>query len=90
MRAQSSKLRRTYVPGAPLFAQRPLKFRGVSYMKHDALPIEVMSKVRHHRLWISGLASHDKFGPFDKRKAARVEAVSPPPPPPKPAKRDRR
>lgn len=69
MRALPSKLRRNYVPGAPLFAQRPLKFRGVPYQKHDALPIAEMSKVRHHRLWMSGLASHEKHGPFDKRKA---------------------
>lgn len=61
-----NKLRRDYVPGGPLFATRPIKFHGTTYAKRAVLPVAEMSKVRHHRLWLSGLASHTQHGPFDK------------------------
>jgi hypothetical protein len=76
----AAKLKRNYVPGGPLYARRPLKFRGVSYRKGDALPVVEMTKVRHHRLWISGLANHEPHGPFDKVKAEKVTTAAPPAP----------
>jgi hypothetical protein len=63
--------RRSYTPGGPLFAMRPLKFQGVQFSKGDVLPVAQMTKERHRRLWVSGLASHAVRGPFDRKPKAK-------------------
>jgi hypothetical protein len=70
------KLQRNYVPGGPLFAMRAFKLGGVMYERRDPLPIAGMSKVRHQRLWQTGLADHTPHGPFDKRRAKKDAAAS--------------
>lgn len=80
------RLRRVYVPGGPLYAQRPFKYQGKQFFARDPLPVETMSKARHRSLWTAGFASHVPSGPFDKRKekpskaapVKPIEMVSPP------------
>lgn len=68
--------RRTYTPGAPLFAKMAMKFLGVEYKRGDVLPVESMSKHKHWELWTCGKADHSPFGPFDKVKPAVVEQAA--------------
>ncbi|HVH39234.1 MAG TPA: hypothetical protein VM764_04345 [Gemmatimonadaceae bacterium] len=64
--------RRAYVPGGPLFARRPLKFRGVKYAKNDALPASEMTPKRHLAMFRSGLADHAPRPAKGKAKAGAV------------------
>lgn len=81
--------RRAYKPGAALYAQRPVKFRGVQYAHHDELPVDQMSAEKHRNFWLSGIASHEKYGPFDKRRIARPVVGSTPPPVAEPKRKPR-
>jgi hypothetical protein len=75
---------RTYEPGGVLFAQVPLRFAGVDYARGAELP--AMHRDRHRALFVSGKASHLKFGLFDRRGRLRKPApavVQAAPPSPK-------
>jgi hypothetical protein len=68
---------RKYEPSAALYARQPLKFRGVQYKHGEKLP-DGIPPAKHRDLWFSGLADHEKYGPFDpRRKLPRVGAQPP-------------
>lgn len=73
-------LRREYKPGADLFAQVPLRFAGVEYVRGDKLP--TVSRAKHRALFLAGKASHLRFGLFDRRGRLRrpTSAVEQPAP----------
>lgn len=75
MKSRLVNLRREYDPAGPLFARRRIKLRGVVYERGSVLP--ELSKVRHQRLWQSGLGDHRKTVPLagNTKTAAPVAVV---------------